>query len=314
VYNPPEGYVATANNRITGNDFPFVSDLWEPPSRIQRLREVLGREEQFSVHDCERLQNDEYSHFAREMTPHLLAASADTVLGFAEQERVREYLHNWDFMFRKDDIATAVFQTIFVRLLNNIYADEIGPDLAHDFVILGNIPIRVTGQLIAAGTSPWFDDIRTPEIETARDIICRSMSEATTLLRDRFGPDTKTWRWGELHQLTLQHPFGLVKPLDKVFNVGSFPLGGGGTTLVSGEYSFNEPFAVTVAGSFRFVFDFASPQELRSILPSGQSGQAFHDHYSDQTPLWLNGAYRTFRSDSASVSAPGMRRLLLIPQ
>jgi penicillin amidase len=314
LYNPPEGYVATANNKVADNQFPFhISDLWEPPSRIQRLREILGQEYLFSVPDFERLQNDAYSHHARAIVPHLLDAMADSVQTFAGQDRIREYLANWDFTFGKDDIATALYQAIFIRLLHNMYADEMGGDLLNDFVILGNIPIRVTQQLVEEGRSAWFDDISTPEPDSARSILLRSIAEGVALLKDRFGEDMKNWRWGELHQLTLTHPFGLVKPLDRVFNIGPFPMGGGGTSLMSGEYSFNKPFAVTVAGSFRMVYDFANPAEIHTVLPSGQSGQAFHDHYSDQTHLWLNGAYRTFRSDHTALP-PGWEELVLTPQ
>jgi penicillin amidase len=106
----------------------------------------------------------------------------------------------------------------------------------------------------------------------------------------------KNWRWGDVHTVTLKHPFGLVKPLDRLFNIGPFPYGGGATTLMSGEYSFNDPFKVTVGPSFRQIFDFAKPDEWRAVLPSGESGQVLHSHYDDQTQLWLNGAYRTVTS------------------
>ncbi len=119
MYNPADGYIATANNKIADHHFPYhISDLWEPPSRILRLREVLGRDEQFSVKDFEKLQNDVFSHHAREMVPFLLAASADTMLGFPEQERVREYLANWDFNFEiVRDHARASFAVMerFIR-------------------------------------------------------------------------------------------------------------------------------------------------------------------------------------------------------
>jgi len=314
LFNPAEGYIATANNRITDERFPYyISDLWEPPSRIQRLREDLDQPVLFSVHDFEQMQNDPFSHYARELTPYLLQAWSDTVLGIPDEERIKGYLVNWDFRFSKDDIATTLFQQVLVRLLANIYEDEIGKALLHDFVMLGNIPIRVTQALVEQGSSPWFDDIRTPEQETMRSILCRSLTEATRALSDRLGPDTRTWQWGAVHTLTLRHPFGLVKPLDRIFNVGPFPLDGGPTCLMSAEYSFNEPFEVTVAGSFRTIFDFAAPEEVRSVLPSGQSGQVFHPHYSDQTSLWINGAYRTFHADSSSVQGPGWETLVLHP-
>jgi penicillin amidase len=97
--------------------------------------------------------------------------------------------------------------------------------------------------------------------------------------------------------VTLHHPFGLRKPLDRIFNLGPYPVGGGSTSLISYEYSFNDPFAAIVGPSFRQIFDLANAREVRAILPSGQSGQVFHPHYDDQTRLWLNGGYRVERRD-----------------
>lgn len=299
LFNPPDGYIATANNKIVDDAYPYhISDLWEPPSRILRLREVLGKKgERFSVDDFERLQNDKTSPLAQEIVPFILEAFRDSTLGLPEAQSVFDHLRNWTFNFSADNVATAIYQQFFVKLLENIYKDEMGEELFHDFVILVNVPTRVTTRLLKEGSSSWFDDIRTPAVETRDDIIRRSLREAVAALRDRFGPDVKAWRWGEMHTVTLRHPFGLLKPLDRIFNVGPFPVGGGSTTLISGEYSINNPFTVTVGPSFRQIFDMANPKEVRSILPSGESGQVFQKHYSDQTGLWLNGGYRIERSD-----------------
>jgi penicillin amidase len=170
-----------------------------------------------------------------------------------------------------------------------------GPELFHDFTMLVNVPIRVTTRLLQQGSSRWFDDVRTPAVETREDIVEKSLREAVEQLVSRLGEDTRNWRWGDVHTVTLQHPFGLQKPLDKVFSVGPFPYPGGSTTMMSGEYSITEPFAVTVGPSFRQIFDLAQPREHYAVLPSGESGQVYHPHYDDQTSLWLNGAYRTVR-------------------
>ena len=299
LFNPPEGYIATANNKVVDDSYPYhISDLWEPPARIVRLREVLGKKgERFSIDDFERLQNDKLSPYAREMLPFIMGAFRDSTLGLAEEQSVFEHLRNWNFVFSADNVATAIFQQFFIRLVENMYKDEMGDELFHDFVILANIPIRVTLRLIEEGSSPWFDDIGTPAAETRDDIIRKSLREAVLALRGRFGPNVRSWRWGEMHQVTLKHPFGLRKPLDRIFNIGPFSVGGGSTTLISGEYSINEPFAVTVGPSFRQIFDMANPREVRAIIPSGESGQVFHKHYDDQTELWLNGGYRIVRSD-----------------
>lgn len=294
LFNPPEGFIATANNKIVDDTYPYdISDLWESPSRFLRLREVLSKKgEVFSVEDFERLQNDDFSFHAREIVPFILDAYPDSISASPDEKRALEYLRNWHCRFAKEDIAAAVYQEFFVRLLENTFRDEMGPELYHDFVLLTNIPVRVITKLLQEGSSEWFDDVTTPAIETRDDMIRKSLREGLQALHERLGDDPKSWRWGELHTVTLQHPFGLRKPLDVVFNIGPFPFPGGTTTLVSGEYDFNQPFAVTVGPSYRAIYDMANPGEVRSVLPSGESGQALHPHYRDQTELWLNGAYR----------------------
>jgi penicillin amidase len=296
TFNSPQGYIASANDRMVGDEYPhYISDLWEPDSRIRRLHEVLSRPEVFSLQDAERLQNDAHSVHARETLPLVLAVCEPEPLGVPDEEVIFQYLRNWDFAFAEADIASSIFEHFFVRLLHNIYKDEMGEDLFHDFVILGSIPIRVTERLLKEGISSWFDDVTTETVETRDDIIRKSMREAIQMLQQSLGAETKNWRWGNLHTVTLQHPFGLRKPLDRVFNIGPFPYRGGHTVVMSGEYSFNEPFAVTVGASFRQVIDFSRSGESRRVLTAGQSGQAFHKHYDDQTQLWLNGSYRSVK-------------------
>ncbi len=311
LYNPPEGYIATANNKIVDDTYPyFISNLWEPPSRIQRLQEILGKEDKFSVTDFELLQNDQFSFYAKEMTPYIIAACRGDLYP-PYGNLVLEYLSSWNFVFSSENIPTAIYQQFLSHFVRNIFEDEMGKNLLHDYSVLVNIPLRTMSRLVQQDSSSWFDDTRTPAIESRDDIIRRSMTEAIEALRETLGDETKNWQWGKLHTITLQHPFGLQKPLDKVFSIGPFPYAGGSTTMMSGEYSFNDvlqpndmnkPFAVTVGASFRHIVDMSKPDEARTILPSGQSGQVFTRHYDDQTILWLHGAYKTSLSDDATAA------------
>ena len=89
-------------------------------------------------------------------------------------------------------------------------------------------------------------------------------------LREKIRRRNEELAMGKSPPLTLQHPFGLQKPLDKIFSIGPFPYGGGSTAMMSGEYSFNEallpaesgqPFGVTVGASFRHIVDMSKPYE-----------------------------------------------------
>ena len=46
LYNPDRGYIATANNKIVDDDYPYyISNQWAEPSRIERIEEWLDSKE-----------------------------------------------------------------------------------------------------------------------------------------------------------------------------------------------------------------------------------------------------------------------------
>jgi penicillin amidase len=69
-------------------------------------------------------------------------------------------------------------------------------------------------------------------------------------------------------------------------------------TINKGEYSWNDPFSVTLGPSIRRIIDFSEPYRSLSVLPTGQSGNPLSANYGDQTDLWLDGRYRYIYSDS----------------
>ncbi|HBA40506.1 MAG TPA: penicillin acylase family protein, partial [Deltaproteobacteria bacterium] len=68
LYNPPEGAIATANNRIADESYPyFLSDLFDPPYRIRRIKELLSAKERLSPEDMAAIQQDIVSNHAKEL-------------------------------------------------------------------------------------------------------------------------------------------------------------------------------------------------------------------------------------------------------
>ena len=97
---------------------------------------------------------------------------------------------------------------------------------------------------------------------------------------------------------------GASNLLDKIINIGPYPIGGDGTTVFNTEYSFPElyekkgngiikskKYSNILGPSMRYIFDFADPYHLEFILPTGQSGNFASEHYNDMTQFWLKGKY-----------------------
>ncbi|MDD8018072.1 MAG: penicillin acylase family protein [Bacteroidota bacterium] len=312
-YNPAEGFIATANNKTSNSVKYHISNLWEPPSRIQRIREVLQSKEKLSVGDFKRLQNDYVSHFAKDVTPFILSAYRDKKISDPRIETALSYFRNWNFTMTKEDVPTTIFEVFFNHLIKNIYQDEMGDELFRQYIFLANIPYRVTLSLLNNADSSWFDNITTPSVETRDDIIQQSLNETVLDLTEKLGSEMKEWRWGRLHTLTLRHPFGNIKVLATIFNIGPLEVGGSGTTVDNGEYHFGEPYAMTLGPSTRQIVDFSDLNASLSVIPSGQSGQPLHQYYSDQTPLWSNGEYHTMPLNEDAITLISKNILYLTP-
>ncbi len=314
LYNPPKHFIATANNKTTDNSFPYhISNLWEPPSRIQRLDELLLKQEKFSSDDFKRMQADYFSYFAKETTPYIIHAYDSARIPNEDVRTALSYFQNWHFQFSKDDVPTTIFHVFFTHLLKNIFFDKMGEELFRKYIFIANIPYRTVPVLLKNPSSSWFDDASTPQVETRDVVIRKSLEEAIQELKASLGGEMKTWQWGIIHTITFRHPFGSQPPLGSVFNVGPFPIGGSGTTLNNGEYYLADPYQETLGPSTRQIVDFSDIDAACSIIPTGESGQPMHDHYSDQTPLWLGGEYHTLPIDSVRASALAKHTLRLLP-
>jgi penicillin amidase len=118
----------------------------------------------------------------------------------------------------------------------------------------------------------------------------------------RLGSDPATWRWGDLHRLTLQHMLGrgrgtAMRLLTWLFrlNRGPFPQAGDGMTINLRAFLLTTPFATAVGPSYRQIVDLGEPEESRWIIAGGTSGDPRSRHYADQLPLWLTGETRPMR-------------------
>lgn len=343
-YNPPSDMIVTANNKIIDDSYPYyITALWEPSSRAERIKERLSEKEKLSPDDFAAIQTDMVSPQARDLMPYLMNSLAmDSLL---IHQKPLQYLKNWPYDFDKNSIAATIFAQFFKQLLRNTFADEMGDPLFESYLSLVNTPVRVMQSIVKdsstvtvdldsvkvqqAQYNSWFDDVRTPTVETRDDILRKSFSEAIDILRKELGTDEARWQWGAVHQLTVRHVFG-QKTADKedglmarVFNFPTSATGGTSTTINNGEYHLvgYRPDGKDVlhadqaiGASLRRVIDLANPSGYRSIMPGGNSGEVMSPHYKDQFPIWLQGMLREFVTDPAGFEKRNYKLTRLEPK
>ncbi len=311
-FNPPEGFVATANNRIVSEFYPYyLSNLWEPEWRIERISEVLRSQPRFSMEEMERLQHDVLSPHARVVVPIILRAYQGRQAEPLEVQATLSYFKNWNYEMKANDVATTLFQAFLVRTVKNTFEDEMGSQLLALYDTLATLPLQSVTKLMKKGASPWFDNVQTPQLESMDDVIRQSLSEALQDLKVRYGGEIKEWRWGTVHQVEFPHAFSSNALLRPFLTVGPIPAGGSHSTVNKGDFPLSRPFINHIGPSIRQIFDLSSYRNDRAVMPPGQSGQVFQQHYDDQIMLWTHGGYRKRLSERADIEQAGYDFMLL---
>ncbi len=306
LFNPPEGYIATANNPIIDEKKQklYISSYWEHDSRIRRIHVLLNSAQKLSKEDCRRFQLDVYSLHAAELLPYLLNLGAKDSLIVPlpmEPDSLNRYqeayllLKQWDGRMDGESQAALIFNVFFSRLLANTFKDEMGDTLYTAFCRLNNIPHRALQLILDYKKSAWWDDIHTKDIEETRDdILFRSFTESVDACYLQYGRSPAGWFSKNPVVIEFRHPFGEVFPFNYYFNTGRYPVNGNATTINKSEYDLSsDRFTVKVSPSFRRITDITDIGISYSVIPSGQSGQVMSDWYFDQYPLWAAGQMKT---------------------
>lgn len=328
VYNPPEGYIVTANtdpNSWLKSDKEkyYISYLWEPGSRFGRIKEFLLSRSVFDIDDFRLLQNNYESPFAKAIVKHLVDSYKEITVSDENTRWCIERFKNWNGELIANESIGSVYNTFLLYLLKNIYEDELGTDVFNDFLTIQNIPYRSVEILLnetrTGEENSWFDNISTVHNESKNEILRKSLEQAIEFLKTKFtNQDINTWNWGELHKVKFRHPLGMVEALDKSFNIGPFDIGGDQTTVNNTEYRFEDviskgDFNVVVGPSMRMIVDLADIKHVLTINSTGQSGQPLNRHYGDQSRMWTFGEYKINTVDEFEINHKTYDLLILLP-
>jgi penicillin amidase len=114
-YNPPRGWIATANHDIhpAGYDPPLFFKDGPQDARYRRIAEVLtSRTGGFTLADMEALQHDAYSAAAVRDLPMFRGWTSSN----ADVERARALLDAWDGQFRRERAAPVIYRAVAAAL------------------------------------------------------------------------------------------------------------------------------------------------------------------------------------------------------
>ncbi|MBK8985232.1 MAG: penicillin acylase family protein [Chloroflexi bacterium] len=313
LFNPSQGYIVTANHAVVDEEYPhFLNFDWADGDRGLRIEQMIQAKiangGKISAADFATIHFDGRSLPAEAFVPLLQGLSSDNAQAQAALERLR----GWDLQETVDSVPATLFEIFYTQLQLNLLADEVGED--NVFTITGRDIFMF--QLADDLDSAFWDNVNTPETETAEIILRQSVEDAVDWLAANVGGSMNDWTWGKIHTITFADGVlgaSGIAPVEAILNRGPFPVAGGLDLVNANNWSRSTPAIVRSHPSMRMIIDMSNFANNQSVIPTGQSGHPFNAHYDDQMPLWLAGQYHPMVFARAEVETAVTDLLVLRP-
>ncbi len=332
LFDPPSGRIVTANNQITGPDYPYLvgrePDIGDRAARALELLDAAAADG-VTLDEMAAIQLDDHPRRVERIVPALLdlrpaPATAD---GQLLLDRVR----SWDGRCPTTSLGCAAYMTWEYEVLRAIFDDDLGDGLAREYV---GSPFswHALELLLRSPDDPWWDDRTTPGRERAPDIVAAAFDRAAADLR-RVEDQPRRWTWGRLHTVSFRDDaFGSsgIGPLEWLLNRGPYPAPGAAGALnntytrFSRAYpdptdpsyrpvGFGRVFEVTNLPSMRLLVDLSRPDATRIVTTTGNGGVPFSRQHGNLIGAWLAGRTVPLPVTGPAIQASVVAQLRLVP-
>jgi len=310
VYDPSWGVIATANGRITPDNYPYsISTEWDAPWRTERIYKVLESGKKFSPPDMLSLQTDVYSAFDRYCAERFVYALDLAPKLSRRAQQARDLLRDWNDKVTPDSAAAIVeFQAIwkFGRLLLQPKIEEARQHHKSD------LPPLIMTDLHWSRESDWIEDVlrKQPKRWLPANYADYSAVLVAAVEAVVNGPGMPS----DLNSLTktpsfilkIQHPiFERIPVLRRWSGPGTVPQSGHGLTV--------KQVGIGFGPSERLTVDFSNLDQSTLNLVTGESGNFSSPYYMDQWKAWYEGFTFPLPFSDAAIEKDKAHRAVLEP-
>lgn len=302
--NPASGYVYSANNqpdKVFGKK--YYPGYYLADHRAEKIMAHFDNDLKFDVEDMKKIQADDTSSNAVKNINEILSVLENSdIFNKENNQKAKEILANWNGEHHLESIAP----TLYYRLIFNITKETIEEKLGtKSFEVFqkSQMFFRSLSKFLFNDDSVWWDKFSTEnQVETRKDIFELAFDNMSQHFDEALKNPTLL-NWGNHHTLEHVHPLGRQKPLDKIFNVGPFPINGGKEVINNIAFTITEDgkYKSTSGPAMRIIVDMNDNSNSQSVLPTGQSGHVTSKHYQDQAEMYNSNQYRKQMRDEQEI-------------
>jgi penicillin amidase len=285
--NPPEGYIATANNRPVGDDYPhYIAIDYTPEFRVKLVTAGLKSLNRPTAEDMAQV------HAQRVSIPALAYQGVVKQIKPTDEagKSAKGLLLDWNGQMDADKVQPTIYSAMRDALLKEVLETNLTEKLAYDAWHpadrgLGSFSNRLKARLVSMIEQD--DRSLLPEGDTWPTAVARALSRAVVALSERLGEVMSQWQWERVHKARPKHNLSAAFPeLAELLDPPAIPTSGDGDTPLQGGYSPAAPNTVTSLSVARYSYDPSNWENSLWVVPLGSSGHPGSHHYFDQSETW----------------------------
>jgi penicillin amidase len=275
TYDPPEGFVASANENINPERGPQFISLKLPDYRKRRIVERLEELPRATLRDMQQLQYDVVSLQARDLLPIFLRHMPEGDL--------KQRLTDWDYSYSPQSHEATLFQHLYRNVVLEIFGHQRGIGWRRMLYIctrVGYSTMVLTSidALLKREKSPWWSS--------------RGKGELIHLAADRLAlEDDQPWAVTNSFHFVNRFFEGRLGGKMLGFHTASMPMPGCHATPFQGHLLRTATRETSFAPSYHFVTDMGT-DEAWTNLPGGPKESRFSKFYKNDIALWATGEYK----------------------
>ena len=290
--NPSWNYVYSANNQPDSVRGKLYPGYYQPQDRAKRISTLLNEKNDFTKEDVQNMIYDVQSATVSDIANDLLQYVDQQNLSVSQKKAI-SILENWNGDYQKTAIAPTIYNRFLYEVLAATYKDELGGSF--ELFINSQLQDQALPIQINRENSIWWDNVKTASKKESRvEIITSSFLNTYAFLENQLGENVDNWLWKRVISLEHEHAIGKAGGvLRSIFNVGPFETIGGNEVINNQIFKLDSTgvYKITAGPSTRRVIDFSDIENSSAILPTGQSGNVFSEHYKDQAQKFVDGKF-----------------------
>jgi penicillin amidase len=275
VYDPPEGFVATANEDVNPTGGPLLVTQPVPDYRKRRIDERLAEMKPATIEDMQALQYDVVSVQARDLLAIFLPCMPEG--------SIKERLAKWDRSYRPESYEATLFSHLYRNVLLEVFGHEQGIGWRRMLYLCSRVGfstmvLTAIDRLLVKHDSLWW---------RGRDKCELIRRAAERLSREKEEP------WSAINSFHFTNRYLESRFVGRAlgFHTREMALPGCYATPFQGHLLRAARRETSFAPSYHFVADLGT-DEAWTNLPGGPSESRVSGYYKNDISRWHAGKYK----------------------